>query len=280
MKQYLDLFSGIGGFALAAYWAGLRFDKHYFSEIEPYAVELYQKRFPGSNCLGDIKSVNYSELPKGEWLVTGGFPCQPHSVAGKQQGSKDERDLWPECCRMLRELRPAIALFENVPGLFISDGGGFFNRVLSDISESGYVCEWQIISAYDVGAPHLRKRVWIVAYPECEGLERFRRSAGKKTFSESGNNGADVSYAGNNGIIERKRELQNNQQNVSSGDDNRGGKTVIQGRERWDAEPGVGRLAYGVSNRMDRIKGLGNAIVPQCAEMIFNLPAFDEWRTA
>jgi DNA (cytosine-5)-methyltransferase 1 len=278
MKQYLDLFSGIGGFALGAYWAGLRFDKHYFSEVEPYAVELYQKRFPESNYLGDIKSVNYSELPKGQWLVTGGFPCQPHSVAGKQQGSKDERDLWPECCRMLRELRPTVALFENVPGLFISDGGQFFNRVLSDISESGYACEWQVISAQDVGAPHLRKRVWIVAYPEFEGLEGHRGNTGQSTLAESGNNGTDVSDTWNSRAIKRKRELQENQQNVSGGDDNRRGKEIIPGREWWATEPSVGRLAHGIPNRVDRLNGLGNAIVPQCAEMIFNLPVFDEWK--
>jgi DNA (cytosine-5)-methyltransferase 1 len=133
MTAFLDLFSGIGGFALAAYWAGLRFDRHYFSEIEPYAVELYKKRFPEAVFLGDIKSVDYSKLPRGEWLVTAGFPCQPHSDAGKKRGAEDERDLWPECRRMLRELRPRIALFENVRGILTSPGrerkGEFFNNM-------------------------------------------------------------------------------------------------------------------------------------------------------
>jgi DNA (cytosine-5)-methyltransferase 1 len=161
---YLDLFSGIGGFALGAKRAGLEFDGHYFSEVDEYGIGVYRKRFPKAVALGDITKTDYAKLPRGDWIVSGGFPCQPHSVAGKRKAGGDERDLWPECRRMLRELRPRAALFENVPGLLISDGGGFFNRVLSDIHESGYDAEWQDISAFDAGAPHLRKRVWIVAY--------------------------------------------------------------------------------------------------------------------
>ena len=165
-KFFLDLFSGIGGFALGAYWAGLRFDKHYFLEIDEYAVQDYKLRFPDAEALGDIRQVDYEKLPKGEWFASAGFPCQPHSVAGKREGSEDERDLWPECARMLRELQPSFALFENVPGLFISNGGEFFNRVLSDISASGYACEWAVISAADIDAKHLRERVWIVCYQD------------------------------------------------------------------------------------------------------------------
>jgi DNA (cytosine-5)-methyltransferase 1 len=166
--NYLDMCSGIGGFALGAYWAGLRFGVHYFSEIDSYAVKVYQKRFSEAVPLGDIRSVEYDKLPRGEWIVTSGFPCQPHSVAGKKQGANDERDLCPECARMLRELRPAVALFENVPGLLVSNKGRFFNRVMSDISESGYDAEWIPLCAADVGARHRRERIWIVVYPQRE----------------------------------------------------------------------------------------------------------------
>jgi DNA (cytosine-5)-methyltransferase 1 len=163
-RYYLDLFAGIGGFALGVKWAGVNFDGHYFSEIDKYAVKVYKMRFHNARNLGDIRYVRYEKLPKGEWFVTGGFPCQPHSVAGKKRADQDERDLWPECARMLRDLQPRAALFENVPGLLTSNGGRFFNRVLSDISASGYDAEWQVISAAEIGAPHLRKRVWIVCY--------------------------------------------------------------------------------------------------------------------
>jgi DNA (cytosine-5)-methyltransferase 1 len=143
----------------------MEFDGHYFSEVDKYAIEVYRRRFPHAIEIGDIKKVDYSKLPGGEWFVSGGFPCQPHSVAGKRRAAEDERDLWPECRRMLCELRPRIALFENVPGLFVSNRGQFFNRVLSDMAESGYDAEWQVISAREAGAWHLRKRIWIVAYP-------------------------------------------------------------------------------------------------------------------
>jgi DNA (cytosine-5)-methyltransferase 1 len=107
-------------------------------------------------------------LPKGEYFTTAGFPCQPHSDAGLKKGADDERDLWSECRRMLCELRPRIALFENVPGLLTSPGkkrkGEFFNGILSDIHACGYDAEWEIISAAEIGAPHLRKRVWIICY--------------------------------------------------------------------------------------------------------------------
>jgi DNA (cytosine-5)-methyltransferase 1 len=162
---FLSLFAGIGGFDLAAYWAGLRFDGHYFSEVDKYASGVFQKRFPEAVALGDVRGIEYGKLPRGRWVVAGGFSCQPHSIAGKKQGADDERDLWPECERMLRELRPAIAFFENVPGLFVSNAGRFFNRILSGISESGYDAEWIPLRAQDAGALHRRERIWIVVYP-------------------------------------------------------------------------------------------------------------------
>jgi DNA (cytosine-5)-methyltransferase 1 len=332
MTAFLDLFSGIGGFALAAYWAGLRFDKHYFSEIEPYAIELYKKRFPEAEYLGDIKNVDYSKLPKGEYLVTAGFPCQPHSDAGKKQGAEDERDLWPECRRMLRGLRPRIALFENVRGLLTSPGrdrkGEFFNGVLSDIYDCGYAAEWQVISAADVGAPHLRKRVWIVAYSDYAGDRTYRNgiNGDRQEKNEGREKQPQRQFSGlcpdvadtDNAATARQREhggeiyagtetirlgcgssfLSNTQrEGLEKCDRERMGQpkkheepeplyseTIRRlGEERrtaWAVEPDVGRVASRVPFRMDRLKGIGNSIVPQCAEMILRLPAFDFWRVS
>ncbi|MDR1466661.1 MAG: DNA (cytosine-5-)-methyltransferase, partial [Treponema sp.] len=163
---FIDLFSGIGGFALAAFRARLRFARHSFSEVDDFAIGVYRKRFPQAESLGDVRDIDWGRRFVGRAsLVCGGFPCQPHSIVGRRRGGADERDLWTECARALRDLRPAVALFENVPALLVSDGGRFFNRVLSDISTSGYDAEWQIISAGEAGAPHLRKRLWLVAYP-------------------------------------------------------------------------------------------------------------------
>lgn len=95
MKYYLDLFSGIGGFALGAYWAGLRFNDHYFSEVDDYAIKVYGQRFPDAIGLGDIKAIKGADLPQGDWILSGGFPCQDISVAGKGAGLEGERSgLW------------------------------------------------------------------------------------------------------------------------------------------------------------------------------------------
>jgi DNA (cytosine-5)-methyltransferase 1 len=253
MTAFLDLFSGIGGFALGAYWAGLRFDKHYFSEVDGYAVKLYQKRFPNSEPLGDIRNVDYSKLHEGEYLVTGGFPCQPHSVAGKKKGAGDERDFWPECRRMLCELRPSIALFENVTGLFTTGNGEFFNGILSDISESGYDAEWQVISARSIGAPHKRERIWITAYAKSGGLSTNKQrvqSIRKNCFQKPQEWKPLFSLSARDYTIQHWKDYEQ----------------ILTGN--YD----------GIPEELDAIKGAGNAVVPQCVEMIFNLPAFDRWR--
>jgi len=251
MKVFLDLFSGIGGFALGAYWAGLRFDRHYFSEIDNYAARVYLKHFPEAVPLGDIRDVDYTKLPRGEWLVTGGFPCQPHSNAGKRKAAEDERDLWPECRRMLCELRPEIALFENVRGLLTSPGGKhrgeFFNGVLSDIHESGFNAEWTTMAASEVGAPHKRERVFIVAYPD-GGNGWARMGFFKEDKQES--------------LRERDHRIRAKYNEWIAAVRRNAGKHI--------------RFPEGV----DAARGLGNAVVPQCAQVILGLPAFDFWRVA
>ena len=254
--RYLSLFSGIGGFELGMYWAGIRCEEHYFSEIDEYAINVYRQRFPEAIALGDVRNIEYGKLPKGEWLVTGGFPCQPHSCYGNRKGAADKRDLWPECARMLGELRPAVAVFENVPGLFVSNRGAFFNRVLSDNSESGYAAEWQVISAKDVGAPHRRERVWIVAYSagerrgilQADNLAHYRKSSKEKCI--------DWQYV----------------------------QFKVTGAYSLQLQKGdvgfVCRMDDGLPTELDkhRLFCLGNSIVPHCAEKIFSLPAFDKWR--
>jgi DNA (cytosine-5)-methyltransferase 1 len=250
MRGFIDLFSGIGGFALAAHWASLKFDKHYFSEIDEFGINIYKKHFPEAEYLGDIKNVDYAKLPRGEYLCTGGFPCQPHSELGDKKGSKDKRDLWGECSRMLRDLRPRIALFENVTGLFTTNGGGYFNRVMSEIYESGYDAEWQTISARHVEAPHLRKRVFIIAYPN----------------GDRSNKDKNVEKSLNKSLQEKRIFFKRFFSGIFSSELGR------------ISEDFLIRSDNGVSDRLHAVKGLGNSVVPQCAELIFNLPAFDYWR--
>jgi DNA (cytosine-5)-methyltransferase 1 len=258
--RHIDLFSGIGGFALAATWVwGDDYENVGHSEIESYPCKVYHNHFPESECLGDITKIDWSRFQDID-LVTGGFPCQPHSVAGKRQGEGDKRDLWSECVRAIRELRPRFALFENVAGLFTSNGGRFFQRVLTDISESGYDCEWQVLSAQEVGAWHRRERVWITAYREC--LWKLQSQRGKQNewgwVSDVCENVPDPALPDGKEGNTRSGEVQLG----------RGRTGKFGGIDWWATEPNVGRVANGIPSRVDRLKGLGNAIVPQVAAVI------------
>jgi DNA (cytosine-5)-methyltransferase 1 len=182
MTHFLDLFSGIGGFALGAYWAGLRFDTHYFSEIDDYAIKIYQKRFPDAIGLGDITKIRGSNLPEGEWIISGGFPCQDISVAGKGAGLAGKRSgLWYEYARIIGELRPRYAIMENVGALSFRG----LDAVLGSLAEIGYDAEWQDIRASDVGAPHRRERLWIVAYPEGNDGKPIYQKGGARSNLDS-----------------------------------------------------------------------------------------------
>ena len=155
-----DLFSGIGGFSLAAHWMGWR--TAWFSEIDPFACAVLAHHWPEVPNLGDITRVDWTTVERVD-VLTGGFPCQPHSLAGKRLASADSRDLFDEIIRAARVLRPRYLVLENVPGLFTSDDGRFFGRVLGAVAALGYAAEWRVLSAADVGAPHKRERVWITA---------------------------------------------------------------------------------------------------------------------
>ena len=203
--RVLDLFSGIGGFSLAAEKAnamadagllgqekhekqttgieqrslGSRFVGIAHAEVEPFACSVYHKRFPDSVCFGGVENVSRDSLIERcgvlPDVVCGGFPCQPHSCAGKRLASADERDLWGECRRILGDVRPRFALFENVGGLLTSESGLFFNRVLSDLAALRYACQWQVIPAIAVGAPHRRDRIWMLCWDELADADQAGR---------------------------------------------------------------------------------------------------------
>lgn len=250
MTHFLDLFSGIGGFALGAYWAGLRFDGHYYSEVDDYAICVYQQRFPDAIGLGDITKIDGTKLPQGEWIIAGGFPCQDISVAGKGAGLAGSRSgLWYEYARLIGELRPRYAIMENVGALSFRG----LDAVLGSLAEIWYDAEWQDIRASDVGAPHRRERIWIVAYPQSQRL-----------FPGSYENGISTKD------IKKAFNGHNRQPSVPGS---------VLGQD-WIAAPcGIRRVDDGVSCLVDRLKCLGNSIVPQIAQMIFSQSAFDEWRT-
>lgn len=155
--KVLDLFSGIGGFSLAAHWMG--WETAAFCEREPFCQKLLAKNFPNVPIFDDIKTLKGNEHGSIE-LVCGGFPCQPYSTAGERRGSTDDRALWPEMARVIAESQPRWVVGENVTGL-ISMG---LDDVLADLESLGYACQSFVIPASGIGAPHRRDRVWIVAY--------------------------------------------------------------------------------------------------------------------
>ena len=223
-KTHLDLFSGIGGFALAAKWNGYRTVG--FCDNEPYPQAVLKKHWPDVPCHKDIREVR-GELYAGVTLLTGGFPCQPFSVAGKQRGKDDNRYLWPEMLRVIQEAKPTWIIGENVAGIV----NLALDQVCADLEGQGYEVEPIIIPACGVDAQHRRNRVWIVADSNNKGSQGHWGS--KKCGSEL--------FIGEGGEAKQAE---------------------------WLPEPSVGRVANGIPNRSHRLKGLGNAIVPQVASEI------------
>jgi len=293
----LDLFSGIGGFALAAetVWRD-ELDLVAFCEIDPYCHKVLNKNFPQVPIHEDIKILDGTAF-KDIDLLTGGFPCQDISVAGRGEGLSGDRSyLWFEMLRIIRDVRPRYALVENVP-MLTSRGG---TRVLADLAEIGYNAEWTIISARDVGARHLRKRIWIVAYPDeisdttVKGLQGTIGAEHERTGERPAKRSGEVADTDSYGkerdkSKDRKRrrslqvctEVSNSdsqrlQGSEETGDTQEEGKEpqdqfltrLSRGETYWETEPNIRRVANGVPSRVDRIKGLGNAIVPQVATVI------------
>jgi DNA (cytosine-5)-methyltransferase 1 len=152
-----SLFAGIGGFDLAGEWCGHR--TIWTSEIDPFCVELLAERFPAAKQLGDISTIDWSQVERPD-ILTGGFPCQDISYAGKGAGLAGKRSgLWYEYARAIRELGPRYVIVENVRALFTRG----FDAVLGTLADLGYDAEWSMYGAADVGAPHRRQRVWILA---------------------------------------------------------------------------------------------------------------------
>ena len=166
--KVLDLFAGIGGFTIGLEKAG--FETVAFCEIEPYAQKVLKKNWPEVPIYDDVRTITAERLVSDGIrvdVITGGFPCQDISVAGNQAGIADgtRSGLWSECARLIGELRPRYAIFENVTNLLNGERGAWFKRVLWDISALGYDAEWHCIPASELGAHHHRDRIWIIAYP-------------------------------------------------------------------------------------------------------------------
>lgn len=285
---HLDLFTGIGGFTIAAQNAG--FETIGFSEIEPYACKILKQHWPNITNYGDIRTIPTVRCD----LITGGFPCQPHSLAGKRRGSKDDRHLWPAMRDVIGRCKPTWVCGENVPGII----GVELDKVLSDLESLGYRVQPLVIPACAVDANHRRDRVWIVANahsgrlreqgicseqseraevistseavadPYDNSSTRLGQHCGEVLseqesirFSSSGSSVADAESS-----RWRKRNQDTGRSGEGTGTQEHRPRPANYGR--WQTEPAVGRVAHGIPNRAHRLKGLGNAIVPQVAEVI------------
>lgn len=315
--RHIDLFSGIGGFALAA-------DRvfgdveHIFCDNDLFCQEVLKKHWPNSKIYGDIRTLTYAEFARtgmekqnttneggeatntrksemvrqrngsrdaegsttGAFILTGGFPCQPFSQAGRRRGEEDDRFLWPEMLRVIREFSPLWVIAENVRGLLTQGGGVVFERVCTDLETAGYEVQPLIIPAVAVGAPHRRDRVWFVAHsndagsrtPASETLAYRKESSEERKYALGGADGQD-SDAQNPQRERRGRR--------SDGDTPGRGRKIQATRsdtardgwkEHWlTVATRLCRVDDGLPKRLDRnprLKALGNAIVPQVAEEI------------
>lgn len=246
-----SLFSGIGGFDLGFERAG--FEIVWQVEIDEYCRRVLERHFPEAERFGDIRECGKRNLKPVD-VITGGFPCQDLSKAGNRAGLDGERSgLWEEMRRVICELRPGIVCVENVPGMLIPDElwPAPIGRVLGDLAALGYDAEWDCLPAAAFGAPQPRDRAFILAYADRCGsvhgkTERFAAKAGMQTFGDIGTS-CDA------------RELR--------------GKTT-SGWEisnfQWIPESGMVRVVNGIPTELDksRIRGLGNAVVPQIAQWI------------
>ncbi len=172
--KVLDLFAGIGGFSLAAHW--MEWETVAFVEWDAFCQKVLAKNFPNVPIFGDIKEFDGTQYNGTIDLICGGFPCQPFSTAGKRDGKDDDRYLFPEMLRVIREVKPTWIVGENVAGLVSMENGSVLDGILTDLENEGYQTQTFIIPACAVQAPHRRDRIWIVAHSE--GFND-RRNAGK-----------------------------------------------------------------------------------------------------
>lgn len=261
-----SLFSGIGGLDLGLERAGM--NVIWQSEIDPYACRVLAKHWSKVPNHGDIKLINWGDVVRPD-VICGGYPCQPFSTAGKRQGTDDPRHLWPWVRDAISNLRPDYAILENVRG-HVSLG---LSTVLGEMASIGYDAEWQIVSAASVGAPHRRDRVIIVAYPNSPPRElEHKWQVQQPNIDGRGESGTDslgeLAYPNNSGHIHGQPPIFTAERWVNALSLVGSGCTDVAYGQWWETEPDVGRVAHGVPSRVDRLRGLGNAVVPQVAELV------------
>jgi DNA (cytosine-5)-methyltransferase 1 len=260
----LDLFSGIGGFSLGLERTG-GFKTVAFCEIEPFPRAVLAKHWPEVPCYDDVRTLTAERLAADGIsvdVICGGFPCQDISIAGDGAGLAGARSgLWREYARLIGELGPRYVLVENVAALL----GRGLGDVLGDLAALGYDAEWHCIPASAIGAPHRRDRVWIVANRN-DGQRiqsQHEIQAGRHAIGIGGEAMAHADCLSGAQQQRDERRLPLEALVAAEHQRNRG-----QSDGWWFSEPSVGRVADGVPRRVDRLRALGNAVVPQIPEIL------------
>ena len=297
--RHVDLCSGIGGFALGFEWAELS-KPVLFCDIEPWSRKILAKHWPDVPIATDVKELANDPdglVPDCD-ILTAGYPCQPFSLAGERRGSEDDRHIWPYIFSIIQAKRPSWCVFENVYG-HVSMG---LDEVLSDLEGEGYATRPFIVPACAVDAPHRRDRVWIIARNVGDTISSGQCRNDRRRSGQVSQDGcedvADTSRLHGNGSGEHSQQGQRQepqlrdsrgtddvahadsqrQQGQRSQGDASNQETDGEGQAAqsinggfgnfWLSEPAVGRVANGIPRRVDRLRGLGNAIVPQIAMRI------------
>jgi len=246
--RVLDLFSGIGGFSLGLERTG-GFETVAFCEIEPFPRRVLAKHWPEVPCFEDVRTLTGTSVGSVD-VICGGFPCQDISVAGKGEGIDGERSgLWSEIARLVGELRPKYVIVENSSALL----GRGLGKVLGDLAAFGYDAEWECIPAASVGAPHIRDRIWILAYPRQELRDDVRGNIGPVDVFSRRDDRTATEWS-------EDRELATLVPGIHPG----------AAADWWLHQSRVDRTANGLPGQLDRIAACGNAVVPQIPELIGN----------
>lgn len=279
-----SLFSGIGGFELAAQWMG--WENIFHSEINPFGSKILDYYWPNSENIGDVKNADFTKYAGQIDIITGGFPCQPYSTAGKRFGKEDERHLWPYMLKAIREIKPRWVIGENVRGLISWNEGMVFDEVHTDLETEGYEVQAFVLPASGVNAPHRRERVWFVAHTNFSRSEKSKLQYSDILARPSWDNWETEIEPNENKLsasdtestrfpsrIERQREEQSRRGDV---------RNSIPGY--WKDFPSESPVCSGDDGLPSRLDGItiprwrkesimayGNAIVPQVAFQLFKV---------
>jgi DNA (cytosine-5)-methyltransferase 1 len=295
----LSLFSGAGGGLLASRLLGWRTVG--YVEFDDYCQRVLAARIRDgfldeAPIFGDIRAFlreGYAEQYRGVAdVVSAGFPCQPFSFAGQRRGADDPRNMWPQTAAVLRVVRPRFTFLENVPGL-LAGSHGYFGEVLGELAEMGYDAQWCVLGAADLGAPHLRKRLWVAADAERGELWLEPRGSGGEGWegeAQPGHDGAEGAVAADSnpdrwryphGLRDKVADSDGLGCHGGSGLQEAARKAGRDAAQRagawWAAEPDVGRVAHGVASRVDRLRAIGNGQVPAVAAAAWRLLSRRGW---